>query len=209
MEDILACVSCGAILPTDKSVEKRMVRCVYCRCPNPNPNLPTEHRLFEIPTTEDRRKRVIELKLSTFSQLSSQVILWLGTALLIFIFFFFRQASSLIYLYASLIMLLPTIRSSFVNSYWNKTLIRLSSRSQEHYTINYNVEDASYLIIGYIYMFIFAYLILSRIVSNSESEYRYILPGFLALITSYGVVMFAKKTIKFLGELAGKIFSKK
>lgn len=207
MENSLACVKCKTLLPQDKPAEKRSVRCIFCGCPNPNPSLPTETRLFETPTSTDKRKRVIKLEQSSLSNLLSQAVLWVGIVL--FIYLLFRRTSTLTYLYASLVVLIPTIRSSFVNSHWKKTLVWLSSRSQERYGLNYEVDNTIYFIVSFLYMFLFTSHALYNFAPRFENIDRYIFPAIMATITSYGIIWFATKVIYIVGEVAGKIFSRK
>ncbi len=206
MENTSACVKCGTILPTDKSIEKKSVRCTFCKCPNPNPNLPTETRLFEIPTDIEKRKRVIALEQSRFSQLISTAAILLGIAT--FAYFLLHRPSTWMYPLMSIIVLIPTIRSPFVSSHWKKTLIRLTSRSQERYDIIYLVDDTYHQIISYLFLLYFTFNRIYNLFPHRETSSRYLLPGIGTIIASYYLLWLLRKIVEIIGEWLGKIISK-
>lgn len=211
MENNLACVKCKTLLPQDKPAEKRFVRCIFCGCPNPNPNIPEDLKFLEL-TDENqkprrRRERTINLEQSSLSRLLSGGILLSGIILSIVLFLY--PTNWRIYLSLSLILLIPTIRSSFVNSQWKNTLVRLSSRSQEHYDIYYEADNSLHFIVSFVYMFFFTYRIFYNTAPYIRDYQIHFLPIVVSAVTAWGLTWFIGKAISTAGEFLGRIFSKK
>lgn len=207
MDDFLTCVKCTTVLPKDKPVIRRHVRCVFCGCPNPNPNFQPGDLIDEFQDeSEDptkRRKRVIEVEPSTIYRVLSTGILSL--AILLSYNAFFGNLRTLTYLYVAILLLLPTVRNSFVQWRWHKTLIRLSSRAQEHYTLESEADYTWLRIASTGYTFYFIY--------NSFFNYEYshlrLIPSVVSIALSLFSVWFVSSFLEVAGEYIGKAFSKK
>jgi hypothetical protein len=207
MDDFLTCVKCTTVLPKDKPETRRHVRCVFCGCSNPNPNFQPgdliDNFQDESENPAKRRKRVIEVEPSTIYRVLSAGILSL--AILLSYNAFFGNLRTLTYLYVAILLLLPTVRNSFVQGYWHRTLIRLSSRAQEHYTLE-SQADYTWLRIastGYTFYFIYNSLF------NYEYSHLRLIPSAVSMALSVFSVWLVTNCLEIAGDFIGKAFPKK
>ncbi len=207
MDDFLTCVKCGTVLPKDKPVSRRHVRCVFCGCPNPNPNFQLSDSIDDFQDDyadpAKRRKRVIEVEPSKIYRILSSGIL--SIALFLSYNAYYGNLRTLTYLLIAVLLILPTIRNSFVHGHWHRTLIRLSSRSQEQYTLE-SEADYTFLVIASIsYTFYFIY----NLIFNFEDSHLRLIPSIVSIALSVFSVWFVSSFLEIAGEFIGKAFPKK
>lgn len=199
------CIVCRTELPSDAPKTNNNIKCHHCDSPNPNPKNLLDDQTA--PYSARGSTQIIELKESVFSVFFSVFIMIACVAT--FVLFFFRSASILYLLLASIIAILPLFKKYFVPAHWEKVLKWASSQTGSRYTVSYSQSDISW--ICYLESFAFQVWLLgtlmSKIVRPDNSDALFVV-WLAAVIASCFTVYLIELAVEVVATIFGKIISR-